>query len=59
MKGIIQTMLEEIYTKATEIAHGFGKSSQVQSIHDEKSENDGNYYITLRQLEEIINGYLD
>ena len=49
-------MLEEIYTKATEIAHN---KKSVQSIHDEKSPNDGNYYITLRQLEEIINGYLD
>lgn len=47
-------MLEEIYEKSIKTAH-----KTQQAIHDEKSPNDGSYYITLAQLEEIIKGYLD
>ena len=49
MKGIIQTMLEEIYTTSTEIAR------KNQQTVGEKND----YYITLEQLMEIIKGYLD
>ena len=52
MKTIIKAMLEEIYEKAVKLAHG-----AKQAIHDEKSKNDGAYYITLSQLEEILKGY--
>ena len=52
MKTIIKAMLEEIYEKAVKLAHS-GK----QAIHDEKSKDDGAYYITLAQLEEILKGY--
>jgi len=49
-------MLEEIYAKAIEISHG-KKGNNVQAIHDEKSPNDGAYYITLAQLEEILKDF--
>ena len=49
MKPIIKAMLEEIYENAVKLAHK-GK----QAIHDEANKNDGNYYVTLAQLEEIL-----
>ena len=54
MKTIQQAMLEEIYEKAVKLAH-----SAKQAIHDEKSKDDGAYYITLRQLEEILKSFED
>ncbi len=49
MKSIQQAMIEQIYTDAIKIAH-----TNKQAIHDESSKNDGNYYVTLAQLEEIL-----
>lgn len=52
MKTIIQAMLEEIYEKSIKISHG-----NKQAIHDEKSKDDGAYYITLAQLETILKDF--
>mgnify|MGYP003509141365 CR=1 FL=1 len=49
MKTIQQAMIEEIYESALKISHK-GK----QAIYDEKDKNDGSYYITLLQLENIL-----
>ena len=49
MKTIQQAMLEEIYTKAVKLSH-----QTQQAVHDEKSDIDGNYYITIAQLEIIL-----
>lgn len=53
MKTIQQAMLEQIYTEAIEIAHG-RKFGEKQAIHDVKSAIDGEYFVTLRQLEDIL-----
>jgi len=49
MKGIVQAMLEEIYTKATEVA---------QQTSQTVGENN-NFYITLYQLEQILKSFQD
>ena len=48
MKSIIQAMLEEIYTKADEIAK---ENHQTAS---ESAKTAGHYFITLEQLERIL-----
>ena len=45
MKSIIKAMLEEIYTKADEVA---------KDKDDPQKDEFGNYFITLQQLEKIL-----
>lgn len=47
MKGIIQAMLEDIYTKAMEV-------SRYQTVGE-----DNEFYITLEQLENILKEFQD
>ncbi len=53
MKGIIQAMLEEIYTKATEV------SREENQVASESGKTAGHYYITLKQLEDILKEFED
>ena len=51
MKLIIKSMLEEIYLKADKTAK---ENNQVAS---ESAKTAGHYFITLKQLEEILNEF--
>lgn len=47
-------MIKEIYADAVEFAH-----MNKQVIHYEKSKVDGEYFITLRQLEDLLKVYTE
>ena len=49
MRPVVQAMLEGIYESAVKKAH-----KNRQAIHDEQDLNDGCYYVTLDQLEDIL-----
>lgn len=51
MKSIIQAMLEEVYTKADEVAKELG-----QTLKD-RGQMNGAYFITLQQLERILKSF--